>query len=786
MPPQIFRAGPLFTVFVCIGFALSAGAQPPKFETVRLKGTVVDDKGQHVANATVYAFTVMNQGNYRTSFSQPDTLTDAKGEFTLDVTAGANATLALRARHENAVTSKPVIVTGDKLKEPVSLTISPKFARAFRVRVTDSEGKPVAKAKINVTYFSGGLPDFADSTARRLDSASSVTDDGGRWEAPPCLAPDGSHRLDVEQQGFLAEKTQSKEMPATGALDFGTIVLRRIVPLNGQVLDTKGKPVEGARVIHSDARQRVEAPTDEFGNFTLKAAFAPPSFLFVEKAGFRFHGQPCEKPEELKITLRRRDEPAVGKLTTLPRVMTVAERKALAEQLSGSLLKETQAKTDDDRLRPLEMLAKFDPGRLLEELEKQPVKSAWYDSYLKRAAAKEIMGESLDEARSIVDSMKDPGFRSTGYIDLCDSLPDNKKAEKIELLNQALLHSKAVSENDHRILEIAQVARRLWALGEQERATKLLREGEAIAKELPTAAWAGYARGAFAEDLGLIDVAAALALMKDLKDPYEYIRHHGNMATKLAKINPAEAERVYNILLKYDERQAYQRDQRAIQICYFMASADLPRARKIAETIKQADFKARAYGVMAEALAKEKPKEALALLDRSFEILGEFVASGGGRFNNIWSAAGLAGVQLPVAEQIDPALVPEFLWRTVSLHAPQLAQQEWHDSMGFESCALGTLAMVLARYDRDLALRLAAEAQSRFQGTTFSYGRNNALLAIAVLDPKRAVALVQTKTGDRGQSDARNAVMKLLLAKDDQVWHIIRQTLSMNQTEIGD
>jgi hypothetical protein len=432
------------------------------------------------------------------------------------------------------------------------------------------------------------------------------------------------------------------------------------------------------------------------------------------------------------------------------------------------------------------MLAKFDPGRVLEELDKRPFKSAWYDSYLKRAAAQQVLGESLDEARAIVDSMKDPGFRSTGYVDLCDSLSDINKAEKIELLNQALLHSKAVSENDHRILDMAQVARRLWALGEKERATKLLREGEAIAKELPTAAWAGYARGAFAEDLSLIDVPAALALMKDLKDPYEFIRHHGNMAAKLARENPAEAERVYDVLMKYDERQAYQRDQRAIQICYSIAPADLTRARKIAETIKQPDFKARAYGVMAEALAKEKPKEALALLDRSFEILGELVASGGGQFNNIWSAAGLAGVQLPVAEQIDPALVPEFLWRTVALYAPPPVQQQAHDSMGWESCALGTLAMVLARYDRDLALSLAAEAQSQSQGTSFSYGRNNALLAIALLEPKRAVAFVQTSTGDRWQSDARNAVMKMLLARDDRVWHIIRRTLSMNQTEIGD
>lgn len=43
---------------------------------------------------------------------------------------------------------------------------------------------------------------------------------------------------------------------------------------------------------------------------------------------------------------------------------------------------------------------------------------------------------------------------------------------------------------------------------------------------------------------------AALALIKDLKDPMEHDRHHGNIAHKLAGSKPAEAERVLGMLGK--------------------------------------------------------------------------------------------------------------------------------------------------------------------------------------------------------------------------------------------
>jgi hypothetical protein len=543
------------------------------------------------------------------------------------------------------------------------------------------------------------------------------------------------------------------------------------VVFQGVVLDRQGKPVAGAKVAHSSDRQRAEAATDAAGQFQLSTSLLRPAFLFVEKAGFRFHGQGCDKADRLRIVLTRRTEPATRKMTTLPPALPRARRQTLADRLMEPDFKKVlpQGK-DDDRLRLLERLAELDPGRLLEELEARPLKSAWYEGYVRRAAVKQLARSTLAEARTFADSIKDPGFRTFCYLDLHDALAEGKKAERLALLNQALVHSRAVETNDHRILHLGSIARRLHAQGEKARASRLLREGQAIAKELPTASWAGYARGAFAEDLALIDRPAALALMKDLKDPFELVRHHGNLAHRLGGTEPAEAERLLETLAKPGDHQGtYQRDQYAIRVCYRMASADLPRARKLAGRIHDEAFKARAHAVMAQALARSKPKDALALLDQAYAILASRVSRGADSFNGYTDAASLGGLLLPVAEQIDPALVPEFFWRSLSFRGRQAnARGE------MRGAAVGSLALVLARYDREVALALLATAQPQPGG----FRSENLFRAAALADPSRAAAMLAKLPAGRETDWTRQAVVRLLVAEGDSLWRAVHSAVA--------
>lgn len=809
------------TLFFPVLFALSsapaASAQQPTaarpladVPKVQIRGTVVDDDDKPVAGATVSGVAVLaiRQGQHMVSTVGPipERTTGDQGEFTVEVAQGdTGSTVALRARHGDAFTAKSVALTGEALGKPVTLKVSPRNARSVGVRVVGEEEQPITGAAVTVhrrewigTGQLGAVPapvlgsatPAAPTTrgggpaqvAAPRGPAAGVTNGEGRFESPRNFEPDTGYHLEVTAGGYLTEKTPWKETGSDSLLSFGVVVLRRVHTLGGRIVDRQGVPVAGARVSRADGRRRDEATTDADGRFTLSTAFYPPGFLFVEKPGFRFHGQRCDRPEPVSVTLTRREEPAETSMTTVPPALPPGERRALANRLLEPHLRRVLEKGNDDaRLRPLEALAKADPGRLLEELEKRPFKEAWFDSYLRRAAAMSLLAESHDEARTIIESMPDPGFRVRGYLDLYDARPAAARTAQLALLHQAHLHSRAVQENDHRVLHLAHVGNRLWALGEKDGATRLLREGHAIAKELPTAGWAGYARGAFAEDLALIDRDGALELMKDLKDSFEYVRHHGNMASKVAGADPSAAERVLGILDKRgDHQQSYQRDHYAMRVCYSMAPVDLPRARVIAESVKDPCLMARAYGLMAESLARSRPKEALELLDHAFAILADRAASGRDRFNNLDHAVVVAGILLPAAEQIDHALVPELLWRTVSFRPRQASPAD--DLWGMEAGSIGALALVVARYDHGLAMALVEEAE-RHHRPDLS-GRPNHPLAAAIADPRRAVALAERIPEGRNREFAVESVVGLLASQGDAVWRAVYRTLG--QWYVGD
>src|SRR5204863_7698134 len=130
-------------------------------------------------------------------------------------------------------------------------------------------------------------------------------------------------------------------------------------------------------------------------------------------------------------------------------------------------------------------------------------------------------------------------------------------------------------------------------------------------------------------------------------------------------------------------------------------------------------LRARAHAVVAEAMAKSKPREALALLDEAFALLAGRVASGADSFNNFYNAASLGCLLLGVAEQIDPALVTEFFWRALSFHAPNAAKDQ-DDRWGMRAAAVGSLALAVAHYDRDIALALLDTVQVPRLDTNFA------------------------------------------------------------------
>ncbi|HUG91081.1 MAG TPA: hypothetical protein VML55_09620, partial [Planctomycetaceae bacterium] len=517
-------------------------------------------------------------------------------------------------------------------------------------------------------------------------------------------------------------------------------------------------------------------------------------FLFVEALDFRFHGQAIDDPAgAVELVVTRKGEQPERALKTLSPALPRAERIALARRVIEPALRPTLEPGDDsEKLRMLEALAAVDPERVLERIEAEPAKNPWFDDYLRRAVAKSFLGDDPDEALAVVEAMRDPGWRSRGYLDVCDALPDSERRRKLELLGEALVHARAIQDAPMRLVNIGENARRLLELGEKEQATRLIRDGEAVAKELPTAAFAGYVRGAFAMQLARIDGQAALELVKDLSDPFEHTRHHGNIAHVLAARDPAEAERVLG-LIREDPERLLAGSQWTVRVCYRMAPLDLERARRIADGIDAqrpeirlhaAINRAHAYGVMAHAVAESQPDKAAELLRQAFGILEELVESGTDQFTGFGSAASLAGALLPVAERLDPRLVPEFFWLAVSFRLPAAEEP---DETGMEwmrrEQSLAALAMMLARYDRAVAESILADADPARLAQ--QAGRPDSLwTALCLIDPQGAVGRVETLSQDDDAARvaverARITVARRLVLEGDDLWNAAQKTLGL-------
>jgi protocatechuate 3,4-dioxygenase beta subunit len=743
--------------------------QPPR-EKIRIHGTVVDEHGKPVAGATIRGITEVwgQEGKLRSQSicRMMERVTDDKGNFLVELTkSDLGSAIRLRAVHGCAFTEQPLEIRNPQLDQNITLRISPQHARSCQVRVVDEHGKPIPGVRITAQQtptMPGGKCSYVPEKMVPAKETVWQTDAEGRFTSPRSLDPDGNYLLQLKAEGFLGETTSWKTMGDTTTLDFGTVTLQRLQMIAGQVRDRQGNPIAGARLIWLDCKQRVQATSDASGQFRLQAAFAPPGFLFVEKEGFRFHGQRQQPGDAGKITLFRRTETSEKTMTTLP-PFPRAQRKELAGKLLEPSLAPVLDKDDGPRYRVFWTLSHLDAHRLQAILEKRPLQNWILDSALRQMAAQHLGLEDLAAAQAFIATMKEPLYRCYAYLSLADDLPAEQQLRKLDLVRQAWQEGKQTTKPEQQVTVRAVVARRLWALDDKEEATRLLREGHPMAKALPAARDGGHARGTFAEVLAFVDLPAALDLLKEMEGQFA-IRYYANMAHKIAATQPAEAERIFDLVGEIARQTGYDRCWFAVRLCHRMAPADLPRARRLAATSRDPCHVARAYAVMAQALAKTQPAEALKLLDEAYALLAKRPAAG--------HIAVMAGMLLPAAEQIDPALVPEFFWRTLSF-CPPLRSTNGYVFHG-EQSSLGSVALTLARYDRGIARSLLEQAVQPIDGPS---GRSSRFYAAALIDPAWAVAMIEQLSPDKGQEETRLAVANFLLCEGEAVWRYVHRSL---------
>lgn len=688
-----------------------------------VRGTVVDERGDPVAGAWVAA-------RRRSPPTEPSgspvvAVADASGRFEV---AGLpdGSEIEVTAQLREARVAEPHHLT-TPARDPLELVLRSSDCVAPGGRVLDAAGRPVAGAP--VTLWERYEKDGRERTAHLYEREPGLlvlTGADGTFQAPRPVPNRGALRAAVDLPGSIPAETEWTRFRESEPARFADLVLESTRTVVGVVTDRTGAPVAGARVFQSgDGPERTEAVTDADGRFELPGVVAGPLFVFAEKAGYRFQGTAA--PE--RIVLRRVDEPPAGPTESLP-PRPRDDELTVVRALHAELEREARATGEwGQRVQPLELLAAFDPLAALDELGRDPLPEPWYRDYLRRAAAGALLRSDAGEAAAIVATMEGARWRCAGHLDMAAAVPPESRDERLGLLTDALVEARAVDDPSLRVVHLSQVAEAFTDLGEHDTARQILVAAVPVAEELAPIEMGAYARGRLAESLAVHDLDAALALVEEIPEGRDGDRgrYLANVAHELADRDAEAAERVLGLV-----RSGWQ-NPAAVRVAHRMAPVDPPRARRIAAALASPYFRAQALAGMARSLSDPD------LLEAAYAELAATARRGEGLSNAASNAACVAAALLPAVEALAPERLPELFWRSLAMRLP------WPDPA--RSGSLGrdaTLALLLARYDLDVARQLVARHVARLPELSNAVGELRVLFpAVAATDPLEGAELLR-------------------------------------------
>ena len=171
-----------------------------------------------------------------------------------------------------------------------------------------------------------------------------------------------------------------------------------------------------------------------------------------------------------------------------------------------------------------------------------------------------------------------------------------------------------------------------------------------------------------------------------------------------------------------------------LRICQNMAPFDTVRARRIAMAQEDAALRTAALVFTAYGLPSSERNTARDLVRQALAEADQARSKFDPRMR-------ILAASMPTVEQIDPALVPEFYWRTV---ADLAVANDPREEYGREDAL--RLAALLARYDTQVASLVLEPAvrAGAVRGTAPADLNAAELDLLAVIDPRRAVALVES------------------------------------------
>jgi len=513
-----------------------------------------------------------------------------------------------------------------------------------------------------------------------------------------------------------------KSAKGQSPLQFPDIVAAARAEISGRVMTARGAAIHDADVILLTSDGQSRARSDEDGRFTLAAIGGRGPLLVASADGFLSSGIDLSAVgDDIVVTLpqaaelaaaaqpaERVDQPSPG--------LSTDQRRELAIRLS----KEYPPKNQQMRAQVYSALARIAPDEVLGKLDDLPA-NALDGVMVRRSLALALAETNPMEGLELLEQLPNALMKQMALMNF-EAVANLEPDERRQLLARIVQDVRGMKAADHRIVSMGLLAERLLDVGERETGEALLREWQPSAEKLAPAAFSGYVRGAFAEELSQIDPDAALKLIEPLTDVSEFNRHLTNIAHELAAIDPARAAALLDQMRPPDAQQqpiAPYRDFAALRVCYRMVRVDADRAIAVADSLKSDVMRIHCRGLMAESLLKQDgaTADSRALADRlltdAWQMLSEY-----GRVQDQEEVAYLfpstmAALLLPLTAELHPERLPYRVWQAIALERPMVKSGAYR--YAGQNCAC-ELALLLAGVDPAAAWSVQARTPSAADG----------------------------------------------------------------------
>jgi len=754
-----FRPGLAFAALQELPGALALHKPAPK--TVKIEGP----DGRAVAGARVSP-RVISFGDGSTPADMPDSLAEPRtvttgpdGTATLDYLAAGHQLVAVRVAAESIGTQDfPLIERPGRDVQGATITIRLATSR-LAGRVRTRAGAPVAGQTIEV-WFKGSYS--LESNPVGFQNGPVVTAADGSFQTPDNLLVGSPYRVAVLAPGMepiLSDWITIGEKPRV----LLPMLQRPLRTISGRVVDRQGKSVANIEVFQSgDGPTRTNTKTDADGRFTLGGFCQGPVFLFARGEGFRFFGR-LIKPGDADVTveLTRTSERPAREMRMLADRIPLEESRALARRLLEPFWKAIDEKNAAAKIPALSRLVLEDPIGVLQRLDGIKFPNPRGKRIMQTRVVLALARSDPAEAETVAEAIEEPGDHASALVAVFDALPDQERKHKLALLDRAALQAKAATALPMRVRQMAEVAKRWYELGEKERAKTLLSDALRVAN---TATRKGTpVRAILAVPLARVDLPSALAIAKEF--PATGIDSEAsllaNIAFHLAAENPAQAERVLSLM-----PQDAGRDRFPPAIAWKMAAVDPARARRLTDqSQRDLDYPQR-YLFLALGLKPRDPAAASQAFQTGMQGIDRLMKEE----VEYSSKLGERRVLLPMVEQIDPALVPEYFWRVVATRHPA-----GNPRSGSEVSS-AWLTLLLAWYDRDVAAAVFEPVRARLEHADDRELAGSAVVlqAWSILDPRAAAAWLEqvpvNPNLDLDAGSARRRVSELLGLPHEARW----------------